>query len=78
MMKKLMALAWFFVFLISTEVDTSFVEGSSRLSFQKNPQNLEHSQYVTVIGCNNDCDTTCCSCNIEKQPPLCELCCQED
>ncbi|KAK3200504.1 hypothetical protein Dsin_023919 [Dipteronia sinensis] len=26
--------------------------------------------------CNNDCDTTSCYSNIEKQPPLCEICCQ--
>ncbi|WVY99843.1 hypothetical protein V8G54_025913 [Vigna mungo] len=29
-------------------------------------------------GCNNECDTACCNCDITKQPPLCVLCCQED
>ncbi|KAK4859086.1 hypothetical protein QYF36_026664 [Acer negundo] len=38
---------------------------------------LEPSQYVTVRGCNNDCDTASCYCNIEKQPPQCATCCQE-
>ncbi|KAI9198302.1 hypothetical protein LWI28_013523 [Acer negundo] len=38
---------------------------------------LEPSQYVTVRGCNNDCDTASCYCNIEKKPPQCATCCQE-
>ncbi|KAK0590718.1 hypothetical protein LWI29_030804 [Acer saccharum] len=78
MMKKLVGLYWFFVFLIFTEVGTNFVQGSSRFSFLVNTQDLEPSQYVTVRGCNNDCDTACCYCNIEKQPPLCEICCREE
>ncbi|KAK1567136.1 hypothetical protein Q3G72_008507 [Acer saccharum] len=64
--------------LQSREVGTNFVQGSSRFSFLVNTQDLEPSQYVTVRGCNNDCDTACCYCNIEKQPPLCEICCREE
>ncbi|KAI4388778.1 hypothetical protein MLD38_001078 [Melastoma candidum] len=33
--------------------------------------------YVTITGCNNNCDTACCNCDITKQPPLCIWCCKE-
>lgn len=36
------------------------------------------SFFFFSVGCNNDCDTACCNCNIEKLPPLCEQCCQEE
>ncbi|KAL1194155.1 hypothetical protein V5N11_016004 [Cardamine amara subsp. amara] len=28
------------------------------------------------VGCNNDCETACCDCNIEQQPPVCVQCCR--
>ncbi|KAK4798355.1 hypothetical protein SAY86_030681 [Trapa natans] len=29
-------------------------------------------------GCNNNCETTCCNCDITRQPPLCILCCKDE
>ncbi|KAG2714727.1 hypothetical protein I3843_03G045100 [Carya illinoinensis] len=74
---KLLAVAGFLVFLVSIEVRTNCVQGSTRLSLVSDSTNLEPFQYVTVSGCNNDCDTACCNCDIRKQPPLCVQCCQE-
>ncbi|KAJ7974718.1 hypothetical protein O6P43_004749 [Quillaja saponaria] len=73
---KMLTIAWFLVFLIS--IGTSVVQASTRLMFLMNVQDLEPSQYVTVTGCNNNCDTACCNCDIRKHPPLCVKCCQED
>ncbi|KAF3957460.1 hypothetical protein CMV_017525 [Castanea mollissima] len=75
---KLLAVAGFLVFIVSIEVRTNVVQASTRLSFLIDPQNLEPFHYVTITGCNNDCDTTCCNCDIRKQPPLCVQCCKED
>ncbi|RAL46908.1 unnamed protein product [Cuscuta campestris] len=43
------------------------------------PKRLEQSaaEYITVTGCNNDCDIACCYCDIRKRPPLCVQCCKE-
>nr|VDC68507.1 unnamed protein product [Brassica rapa] len=56
-------LALFFVYLviIGTATDVSPV--------------TKQFQFLTVRGCNNDCETSCCDCNIEKQPPVCVQCC---
>ncbi|KAH1150262.1 hypothetical protein AAZX31_16G061600 [Glycine max] len=74
---KSLAVAWFMVFMISSEHGIN-VQGSTRLSILRISQGIQPSQYVTITGCNNDCDTACCNCDITKQPPLCVLCCQED
>lgn len=50
MMKKLVTFAWFSFFFILTEVSTNVVHASARLSFLRNPQELEPRQYVTIIG----------------------------
>ncbi|KAK6155249.1 hypothetical protein DH2020_009497 [Rehmannia glutinosa] len=49
---------------------------ATRLPFLVDPQTLQLSQYITVTGCNNDCDIACCYCDIRVQPPLCVQCCQ--
>ncbi|CAL1385501.1 unnamed protein product [Linum trigynum] len=55
---------------------THTVASPSRNPFFREIRNLELSpQILTVTGCNNHCDTACCNCNIEKQPPVCEQCC---
>ncbi|KAI4350582.1 hypothetical protein L6164_005029 [Bauhinia variegata] len=69
---KLLAVAWFLVSMISCDYRIN-VQASARL-----PIGIEPPRYVTVTGCNNDCDTACCNCDIRRQPPLCVLCCQED
>lgn len=50
MMKKLLVVTWFSVFLFFTEFGINFVHASARLSFGVKPQELERPQYVTVIG----------------------------
>ncbi|KAL0737654.1 hypothetical protein Bca4012_013864 [Brassica carinata] len=69
-------LALFFVSLviISTAIDVA--PGTKQLQFLPSSQEHEKSQYFTVRGCNNDCETSCCDCNIEKQPPVCVQCCR--
>lgn len=47
---KLLAVAGFLVFLVSIEVRTNFVQGSTRLSLVSDSPNLEPFQYVTVTG----------------------------
>ncbi|BFG27018.1 hypothetical protein CerSpe_132920 [Prunus speciosa] len=77
-MMKLLPMAGYLVFMIVIQVRTELVQASTRLPFLINSQDLEPYEYVTVTGCNNDCDTACCNCDISKQPPLCVLCCRED
>ncbi|GMN42652.1 hypothetical protein TIFTF001_011867 [Ficus carica] len=72
---KLLASAGFLVFIIIVG-QTNVVQASSRISFI--PRDLEPSDYVTITGCNNDCDTACCSCDIKKEPPLCVECCLDE
>ncbi|ONI19787.1 hypothetical protein PRUPE_3G298000 [Prunus persica] len=75
---KLLLLAGYLVFMIVIQVRTELVQAGTRLPFLINSQDLEAFEYVTITGCNNDCDTACCNCDISKQPPLCVLCCRED
>ncbi|KAK2413730.1 hypothetical protein P8452_64206 [Trifolium repens] len=74
---KLLTVVWLMVFMISFEHGIN-VQGSARLSMLRISRSIQSSQYVTIIGCNNECDTACCNCDIRKQPPLCVLCCKED
>ncbi|KAK7269728.1 hypothetical protein RIF29_22463 [Crotalaria pallida] len=74
---KLLAVAWFFLFMICFEQGIN-VRGRVFLSILRISQDIQSPHYVTVTGCNNDCDTACCDCDIRKQPPLCVLCCKED
>ncbi|KAK7338504.1 hypothetical protein VNO77_19116 [Canavalia gladiata] len=74
---KLLKVVWFMIFIISFEYGIN-VRGSTRLSIHRISHGIQSSQYVTITGCNNDCDTACCNCDITKQPPLCVLCCKED
>ncbi|OAY29565.1 hypothetical protein MANES_15G155000v8 [Manihot esculenta] len=74
---KMSGIAWMVVFIIILGRYT--VEASARISLHLNSHDPERPpQFVTVTGCNNDCDSSCCNCDIEKQPPLCVQCCQED
>ncbi|KAM1712539.1 hypothetical protein ACFX12_023404 [Malus domestica] len=74
----MVAVAGCLVYMVFIAVRTNLVQASTRLSFLGNPVDLEPYEYVTITGCNNDCDTACCDCDISKQPPLCVLCCRED
>ncbi|KMS96348.1 hypothetical protein BVRB_9g226000 [Beta vulgaris subsp. vulgaris] len=79
-MRQSLAIACFIVGLVAfhSSVNIAVVFATNRLPFVYKPQELQPTQYVvTVTGCNNDCDTTCCYCVI-KQPPVCVQCCNED
>ncbi|KAF8026114.1 hypothetical protein BT93_F2813 [Corymbia citriodora subsp. variegata] len=67
----------FVVLLICVYFSTNLVQSSPRLQFFVNYQDYETTRYVTVTGCNNNCDTACCDCDIAKQPPVCVKCCKE-
>uniref|UniRef100_A0A6N2KHA3 Bowman-Birk serine protease inhibitors family domain-containing protein n=1 Tax=Salix viminalis TaxID=40686 RepID=A0A6N2KHA3_SALVM len=72
---KFLGITWMLVFVM-----VPFVQASTRISLLVSSINLgpPSPQFVTVAGCNNDCDTACCNCDIKKQPPLCVQCCQEE
>ncbi|KAG5254469.1 Succinate dehydrogenase [Salix suchowensis] len=72
---KFLGITWMLVFVM-----VPFVQASTRISLFVSSMNLgpPSPQFVTVAGCNNDCDTACCNCDIKKQPPLCVQCCQEE
>ncbi|KAJ6949385.1 hypothetical protein NC651_003393 [Populus alba x Populus x berolinensis] len=75
---EVLGITWILVFIMIPSAD--FVQASSRISLLLSSVDLgpPTPQFVTVAGCNNDCDTACCDCDIKKQPPLCVQCCQED
>ncbi|EEF35430.1 conserved hypothetical protein [Ricinus communis] len=74
---KLSGIAWITIVMIF--LGTNTIEASTRNSFLLKPHELEQPpQFLTITGCNNDCDTACCNCDIQKQPPLCVQCCKED
>ncbi|KAL8471183.1 hypothetical protein ACS0TY_028129 [Phlomoides rotata] len=54
------------------------VKTDVHVPFLVNPQTLQQSQYITVIGCHNNCDIACCYCDIRIQPPICVHCCEEE
>ncbi|CAN6849143.1 unnamed protein product, partial [Brassica oleracea] len=58
------ALVLFFVslFIIGTATDISLA--------------TKQFYFLMNVGCNNDCETSCCGCNIEKQRPVCVRCCR--
>ncbi|KAJ4826275.1 hypothetical protein Tsubulata_018671 [Turnera subulata] len=65
------------IFILFITVNAA--DASSRHAFLPNSVDFEPPPvFVTVTGCNNDCDTACCHCVIERQPPVCVLCCKED
>ncbi|KAM3286778.1 hypothetical protein P3S67_025577 [Capsicum chacoense] len=72
---KLLAVAGF---LVSMLIMCTIVVTSTRLPFLIDTKTVEPSQYITVTGCNNDCDIACCYCDITTQPPLCVQCCREE
>ncbi|WCJ21252.1 hypothetical protein M5689_003418 [Euphorbia peplus] len=76
---KLSGIAWMIVFIMFIGKNT--IQASMRKSFLMDLHHLKKQdipiQVVTVTGCNNECDTACCDCDIERQPPLCVLCCNE-
>ncbi|CAH8360943.1 unnamed protein product [Eruca vesicaria subsp. sativa] len=63
-------LALFFVSLVIFGTATDVAPGTKQLQLLLTSQEHEKSQFFTVHGCNNDCETSCCDCNIQKQPPL--------
>ncbi|CAN7026040.1 unnamed protein product [Brassica rapa subsp. trilocularis] len=68
-------LALFVVSLVIISTATDVAPGTEQFQFLLSSQEHETSQFFTVEGCNNDCETSCCDCNIEKQPPVCVQCC---
>ncbi|CAN8266219.1 unnamed protein product [Cochlearia groenlandica] len=70
-------LALFFVSLVIISTATDDVAPTNK-EFEFFPSSQEHekSLFFTVAGCNNDCETACCNCNIEKEPPVCVQCCR--
>ncbi|KAL1300186.1 hypothetical protein HN51_044855 [Arachis hypogaea] len=74
---RLMIVAWFIVFIISFEHEINVQGGRTQLSIINVSQG-QSIGYVTVTGCNNDCDTACCNCDITKYAPVCVLCCEEN
>ncbi|KAK8560661.1 hypothetical protein V6N13_003346 [Hibiscus sabdariffa] len=72
-MVKLLIITWIFVLIFSNSV-----QASNRLSVSMEAQGFEPPKYVTITGCNSDCDTACCNCDIERQPPMCTYCCKEE
>ncbi|WOH05044.1 hypothetical protein DCAR_0624456 [Daucus carota subsp. sativus] len=73
---KLFPAALSLCFMICLQLGND-VEASTRLPLLINPQTLDSSQYITVTGCSSNCETSCCYCNIKKQPPVCLKCCHE-
>ncbi|KAF8108197.1 hypothetical protein N665_0114s0083 [Sinapis alba] len=70
-------LALFFVTLVIIGTATDVASGTKQLQLlRSSKKEHEKSQFFTVKGCNNDCETSCCDCNIEKQPPVCFQCCR--
>ncbi|MBA0666265.1 hypothetical protein Gohar_020440 [Gossypium harknessii] len=67
-MVKWLMITWIFALIFS-----NVVQASNRLSVGFEPPN-----YLVQTGCNNDCDTACCNCDIERQPPMCTYCCKEE
>ncbi|KAK9699249.1 hypothetical protein RND81_08G162800 [Saponaria officinalis] len=78
MMRYSQVVIWLVISVVVLHRAGYGVSATNRLPFKFKLQDLELPQYVTVTGCNNDCDTTCCYCVIEKQPPVCVQCCQEE
>ncbi|KFK33661.1 hypothetical protein AALP_AA5G042800 [Arabis alpina] len=67
-------LALFLVFIIGTATDVA--PAAKEVQFFTSSQEQEKSLFFTVEGCNNDCETACCDCNIKKHPPVCVKCCR--
>ncbi|KAK9751109.1 hypothetical protein RND81_02G242800 [Saponaria officinalis] len=79
MMKYSQVVIWLIISVVVLHCAGYGVSVTNRLSFKFKLQDLELPQYVTVkVSCNNDCDTACCYCVIEKQQPVCVQCCQEE
>ncbi|GMH01362.1 hypothetical protein Nepgr_003201 [Nepenthes gracilis] len=78
--KNSLSMAVAFVLLCSLLIHsaTQAVRASARLRFTVEPQDIKPPLFVIVTGCNNDCDTACCNCVVEKQPPVCVQCCGEE
>ncbi|KAG8384909.1 hypothetical protein BUALT_Bualt04G0167200 [Buddleja alternifolia] len=66
------------ILVVFNQLVSHVIEANAQQPFLINPQTLQPSQYITVTGCNNDCDIACCYCDITLQPPLCVQCCKED
>ncbi|KAL1218607.1 hypothetical protein V5N11_018374 [Cardamine amara subsp. amara] len=70
-------LALFFVSLIIIGTATDVAPATKEFQFFPTSQEHDEKSLVfTVEGCNNDCETACCDCNIEQQPPVCVQCCR--
>ncbi|CAN6876166.1 unnamed protein product [Brassica oleracea var. botrytis] len=67
--------AMFFVSLVIISTATDDAPGTEQFQSLLSSQEDEKPQFLTVRGCNNDCETSCCDCNIEIQPPVCVQCC---
>ncbi|CAO2820226.1 unnamed protein product [Amaranthus hypochondriacus] len=77
-MKQSRAIVNIIISLLLVYYSVNIVMATNRLPFVLKLQDMDPSHYVvTVTGCNNDCDTTCCYCVI-KQTPVCVQCCNED
>ncbi|KAF5205419.1 hypothetical protein FRX31_004996 [Thalictrum thalictroides] len=77
-MIKSPVIAVLFLLMFFNQFRTYVVQASSRLPLLIKPQDLQPPLYITVTGCNNNCDGACCYCDIKKHPPLCVKCCNED
>ncbi|KAL7100548.1 hypothetical protein ABFS82_08G004600 [Erythranthe guttata] len=64
--------------VVLNQLLSNVLGANTRIPLLVNPRTLQESQYVTVTGCNNDCDIACCYCDITKQPPFCVQCCKGD
>ncbi|KAL5709345.1 hypothetical protein ACHQM5_020046 [Ranunculus cassubicifolius] len=78
MMKALVVVCVLVLIVIPHVTTIVVVEASHHLPFLIKPRDLAAPFYVTISGCNNNCDGACCYCDIRKHTPVCLKCCEED
>ncbi|CAA7046565.1 unnamed protein product [Microthlaspi erraticum] len=69
-------IALFLVSFVITGTSSDVAPAAKEFHFFLSSHEHEQPQFLTVEGCNNECKTACCNCDIEQQPPVCVQCCR--